>query len=757
MRFARVLAFLLALGFGSGALAQKPVPATAPATSAPAASGAAGAAAPAKGPAPAIIPGSPLAALTNAAPAATADNSGATPFGTDALGFSVTTAMGSEAQQTFDKVADAVHRSTRLTPVLLWLESFATTPQRLANAESIGLGLLFALLPSLAVEAAIRLFLRRPAALCAQYGQPGTAEYLPDQEAQGLAAAEAGELEKRPSRGVSALTWARRLLFALLRFILALLPLVGFAVALQLLISDDVLNGRAAHLAVTGIGNAYLTCRLAQEVLRLFIAPTVPALRVIAMPSLRAQAIMRRGFLLLATGFVGYSLTAVAEILGLPREGAGVLGRLVALVLHLEVAVSIWQSRHLVGRWLAGPPGAEGVFAGLRQRLGWTWHYFALFYVLALWVALAGGVQNAFIVLLRAVLVLVAALMLGRLAWLGCSLLLERALPKPGASRNVRHPLLAERVHAYNPLIRALIRGFIGVTLVLLILQGWGMNPFGYLLTDPLSRNLLGALVSIIITIAVAITLWEVAKILLQGHVERLLAQGRTRQSARLRTLSPMLRATIGTVIFLVAFFMCLTDIGVNATGLLAVSGVAGIAVGFGSQKLVQDVITGLFLLLEDSMQVGDSVSLGGMSGTVERLSIRSIRLRGSDGSVNIVPFSSVTTVTNMTRDFSYAQISVTVGYREDIEHVFAVLREIAKSMRADKKWGAMIRDDLHLFGLDEFGALGLVITGQIRTGPGQHWAVRREFYARVLKRFAEEGIEIPYNRQALLGLASQA
>ena len=748
MRFAPVLALLLTLSLASGAFAQSAAP--------PAAPPASGAPAAAKAAQPAIIPGSPLAALTSAVPAAPADNTGATPFGTDALGFSFTSAIGEKAQQTFGDVTGAVRSSTRLGPVLLWLESFATKPQRLANAGAIGLGLLFALLPSLFMEAVIRVLLRRPAALCVRYAQPRTAEFLPDQDEQGLADAEAGELEKRPGRSVSVRAWSRRLVFALLRFIVALLPLVGFAVALQLLISDGVLNGRPALLAVTGIGNAYLVCRLAQEAVRLLIAPSASVLRLIAMPSPRAQAIMRRVFLLLATGFVGYSLIAAAEILGLPQGSGDVLGRLFALVLNLEVAVSIWQSRHVVGRWLAGPPGAEGVFAGLRQRLGGIWHYLALFYVLALWVALAGGVQNAFIVLLRAVLVVVAALLLGRLAWLCSSLLLERVFPKPGTSHHVRHPLLAARVHAYNPLIRALIHCFIGVLALLFIFQGWGMNPFGYLLADPLSRNLLSALVSVIVTIAVALALWEAANILLHGHVERLLAQGRARHSARLRTLSPMLRATIGTVIFLTAFFICLTEIGVNATGLLAVSGVAGIAVGFGSQKLVQDVITGLFLLLEDAMQVGDSVSLGGMSGTVERLSVRTIRLRGSDGSVNIIPFSSVTTVTNMTRDFSYAQISVTVGYREDIERVFTVLRDISKDMRTDRKWSEMIRDDLQIFGLDEFGQLGLVVTGQIRTGPGQHWAVRREFYARVLNRFAEEGIEIPYNRQALLGLASQ-
>ncbi len=207
----------------------------------------------------------------------------------------------------------------------------------------------------------------------------------------------------------------------------------------------------------------------------------------------------------------------------------------------------------------------------------------------------------------------------------------------------------------------------------------------------------------------------------------------------------PIIRATLAIVISLVAGLICLSKIGVNAAPLLAGAGVLGIAIGFGSQKLVQDVITGLFLLLEDAMQVGDVISLAGMSGTVERLSIRTIRLRGGDGSVNIIPFSAVTTVTNMTRDFSYAQISIGVGYEEDLPHVFAVLTEIGRSMRADPVWGTMMRDDLQIFGLDQFGASALTITGQIRTGPGQHWSVRREFYARVKQRFEAEGIELPY------------
>ncbi|MCB5946032.1 mechanosensitive ion channel domain-containing protein, partial [Acidocella sp. KAb 2-4] len=686
--------------------------------------------------------------------AAQPDNTGATPFGTGTLGFSVTSAIGDEARHSFGEFTAAVHRSTALGPVFTWLQGLPGSPARMASAGAIGLGLLAALLPAWVVELALRFALRRPAALCARYAHARAPRPAPEEEEQGLADAEAGELEKSPERGFSLRGWSRRLTFALLHLALALLPLLGFAVTLQWLISAGVLSTRAARLAITGIGNAYLVCRLGQEAVRLLIAPAAPPLRLIAMPGPRARAIMRRVVLLLATGFTGYSLIAVAEILGLNQDGVQVLGRLAGLALHLEVAVSIWQSRHLVGGWLAGPPGAEGALAGLRQRLGGIWHYFALFYVLALWVALAAGVQNAFFVLLRVVLVLAGALVLGRLAWSGSAALLDRLFPDSTAAS--RYPRLAARARAYHPLIRALIRTAIVVLVLLLILQGWGMDVSGALLANPLSRGLLGALLSILVTVAMALALWEAMNIALHHRVERLTDAGRTRQAARLRTLMPMLRATIGTVIFLAAFFIGLTEIGVNATGLLAVSGVAGIALGFGSQKLVQDVITGLFLLLEDSMQVGDYVSLGGMSGTVERLSIRTIRLRGGDGSVNIIPFSSVTTVTNMTRDFSYAQLSITVGYSEDVDRVIAVLTEIGQQMRADPKWSEMIRDDLQIFGLDQFGQLGLVINGQIRTGPGQHWAVRREFQARVLKRFAEEGIEIPYNRQALLGLSAQ-
>src|SRR5262249_2159430 len=147
---------------------------------------------------------------------------------------------------------------------------------------------------------------------------------------------------------------------------------------------------------------------------------------------------------------------------------------------------------------------------------------------------------------------------------------------------------------------------------------------------------------------------------------------------------------------------------------LLAGAGIIGIAIGFGSQKLVQDLITGLFLLLENAVQVGDAVTVSGLSGVVENLSIRTIRLRAGDGSVHIIPFSSVTSVTNPNRGIGNAAISVNVDYKEDTDRVGEVLKEIVAQMRADQRFKHMIRGDLDLWGVDKVDASMVTLMGQI-------------------------------------------
>jgi small conductance mechanosensitive channel len=744
MRHKILFGLLLVLGLAFG-LAARPAGAQAVAAHqavAPAVSG------------PAIIPGSPLAILTGAggtpAPApADADSNAASPFGTGTLGLSVTSVIGEETAHTVSTFAAALKRSTALTPVLEWLRGLPGNQARLGFMADIAAGLAMTVLPALVAERVIRYLLRRPRAAFAARAVrrvPGRPD-MPADEA-GIADAEAGETEKLPRR-LSAAAWFRRLAWALLYFLLSLLPLFGFMLVAGVLLGSGPISTRQARLAIIGVSNAYFVCRLVLETMRFFLAPQLPALRLLHVSDAHASGVIFWGRVLLFSAAASYVLISIAEILGLPRAGSQVLIGLAALAVHIEVALMIWHGRKWVGGWIAGDAQATGPLPAFRRWLGGIWHYFALFYVMALWVALAAGVQNAFGVLLRVVGVFFAALILGGLAWRGSARLLERLFPAEAAPTR-RHQAFVARARTYNPLLRLVLRMIIILAVLVFILQGWGFHFLPWLLSDQLSRSLLNAFVSILITVAVALTLWEIANFWLGSRIDRLTATARARQAARLRTLQPMLRATLGVSIGLVAGLICLSKIGVNAAPLLAGAGVLGIAIGFGSQKLVQDIITGLFLLLEDAMQVGDVVSLASMSGTVERLSIRTIRLRGGDGSINIIPFSAVTTVTNMTRDFGYAQISIQVGYDEDLARVQAVLTDIGRTMRAEPAWGAMMKDDLQLFGLDEFGSNALIITGQIRTGPGQHWSVRREFYGRVKRRFAQEGIVIPYVHQSM-------
>jgi small-conductance mechanosensitive channel len=216
-----------------------------------------------------------------------------------------------------------------------------------------------------------------------------------------------------------------------------------------------------------------------------------------------------------------------------------------------------------------------------------------------------------------------------------------------------------------------------------------------------------------------------------------------------------MLRTTLLSIILTVVALTALSELGVSIAPLLAGAGIVGIAIGFGSQKLVQDVITGLFLLLENAMQVGDTVTVSGLSGLVENLSIRTIRLRAADGSIHIIPFSSVTSVTNTNRGIGNAAISVNIAYKEDTDHVGAILKEIAAQMRADPQFRRMIRSDLDLWGVDKVDAAMATIVGQIECTDVGRWPVQREFYRRMKKRFQELNIEIARPSQTTVVLQS--
>ncbi|MDP1997284.1 MAG: mechanosensitive ion channel family protein [Gallionella sp.] len=216
-------------------------------------------------------------------------------------------------------------------------------------------------------------------------------------------------------------------------------------------------------------------------------------------------------------------------------------------------------------------------------------------------------------------------------------------------------------------------------------------------------------------------------------------------QLKRLGTLGRVLRYIAAVLITLISGMLVLSELGVSIAPILASAGVIGIAIGFGAQSLIKDYFNGFFLLLEDQVHQGDVVEVAGKGGLVEEVTLRYIRLRDYEGNVHFIPNGVITTVTNRTRTFAYAVINIGIAYRENVEEVFAVMREVAAGMRQDKTLGPLILEDIDIAGVDDWADSAVVIRCRFKVGPLQQWTVRRAFLLRMKNEFDRLGIEIPF------------
>ena len=314
-----------------------------------------------------------------------------------------------------------------------------------------------------------------------------------------------------------------------------------------------------------------------------------------------------------------------------------------------------------------------------------------------------------------------------------------------------RFPGLETRANRYLPLLRRIVSAIIAFIGFVALLEVWGVDAIVWFYGGQIGSRLVSAVATIGIAALAAAAIWEASNALMDRQLNALSRDGHFARAARLRTFQPMLRTALLCLIVTVVGLTALSEIGVNVAPLLAGAGIVGIAIGFGSQKLVQDLITGLFLLLENTVQVGDNVTVSGLSGTVENVSIRTIRLRAGDGSVHIVPFSAVTTITNSSRGAGNAAVSVNVAYKEDTDRAGQILKDIVAEMRREPEYRQAIRGDLELWGVDKVDGSMASIVGQIRCTDSGRWPVQREFNRRMKRRFQECGIEIASAGQTIL------
>lgn len=219
----------------------------------------------------------------------------------------------------------------------------------------------------------------------------------------------------------------------------------------------------------------------------------------------------------------------------------------------------------------------------------------------------------------------------------------------------------------------------------------------------------------------------------------------------RAQTIRGVLNTAVTVAVVLVAGTMVLRELGVDIAPLLASVGVVGIAVGFGAQALVRDVVAGLFILLEDQFSVGDTVSAAGVSGTVERMSLRATVLRDVDGTVHFVPNGEMRVVSNRTRGWSQLLLRVAVPYHTDLEKALDVLQRTGEGLAADTAWKDRLLEGPTVTGVDELREGDVVLSMALKTPPGEQWAVARELRRRIVEALRREGIEIALPTRVLL------
>ncbi|HXH72668.1 MAG TPA: mechanosensitive ion channel family protein [Mariprofundaceae bacterium] len=237
-----------------------------------------------------------------------------------------------------------------------------------------------------------------------------------------------------------------------------------------------------------------------------------------------------------------------------------------------------------------------------------------------------------------------------------------------------------------------------------------------------------------------------------QRLVRRYAVEGEppTETAKRVETLTKLIRQAIRLSIIVIVALILLRQLGVEIGPLLAGVGVLGVALGFGAQNLVRDIIAGFFFILENQVRVGDVAIVNGTGGLVEQLNFRTIVLRDVSGTVHVFPNGSVTTMSNLTHDWSAYVFDIGVAYKEDTDRVVAVLQQVLDTMQQDLKFGPLIVETPEIFGVDRFGDSAVIIKGRIKTKPIRQWEVGREFLRQVKHAFDKEGIEIPFPHQTL-------
>jgi small-conductance mechanosensitive channel len=390
--------------------------------------------------------------------------------------------------------------------------------------------------------------------------------------------------------------------------------------------------------------------------------------------------------------------------------------------------------------------GKTDALARFHQALAQFWHVIAVVYFIVFFVVWIAQPRSALAFMVGATVETVIAIAVGLALVTFISRMISGGMRLPPDVRQ-RLPLLESRLNAFVPKVLAVVRFFILLAVLAAIANAWDFfDVIAWASTGAgfaITTSLLSAAIILLGGIAIYIVV--------SSWIEyRLNPDYGTIPTARERTLLALLRNAITVSLIVVVAIMILAELGVNIGPLLAGAGVLGLAIGFGAQKMVQDVISGIFIQLENAMNEGDVVTAGGVSGVVERLTIRSVSIRDLNGVYHVIPFSSVDMVSNMMRNFSYHVADIGVAYRENVVDVKQAMHEAFDRLAAMEDHAPNIIGPFEMMGVNAFEDSAVVVRGRIKTLPGKQWGTGRAYNEIIKEIFDARGIEIPFPHMTL-------
>nr|WP_306424403.1 mechanosensitive ion channel domain-containing protein [Cobetia sp. Dlab-2-U] len=489
--------------------------------------------------------------------------------------------------------------------------------------------------------------------------------------------------------------------------------------------------------------NAYLVIELFKALMRMLFSSGFKGLRLFPMRDEVARY-WNRSLAMLA-GFIGYGILVVVPMVNnnlAPAVGSFV-GLLVMGVSLVWAIVVITRNRIILrDRLLNQAKETRNSLVAIALRiLASTWHLFALAYFITLFVISQTTPETALPFMMGATLKTLCAIGGGYLLSQVLTQLIGKRIQVSDKLRG-QLPLLEKRLNSYIPTALRIMRAIILIVVVGMVLNAWHIVALGEWLATDAGALLLSRIFHVLFILVFAIALWVGIASLIEHKLNP--DTGKGKPSSRVETLLALFRNAIAIAMIVFTAMIVLSEIGIDIAPLLAGAGVLGLAIGFGAQKMVQDIITGVFIQLENAINTGDVVTAGGVTGTAERLTIRSVGIRDLSGTFHIVPFSSVDTVSNYMRDFAYHVGEYGISYRENVDHAIVHLRAAFDELEASS-YGPEILEPVTIAGVSALADSSVNIRVMIKTSPGNQWAIGREYNKLVKQHFDAAGIEIPF------------